>query len=525
MSVEILYLSQIRQDGGTQPRGALNEETVLEYAAAMEDPSNEFPPVRVVFDGENYWLWDGYHRIAAAAEAGLDQFKAEVLQGTREDAQWLSFGANQTHGLRRTNADKRRAVEAALRHERGMTMSDNAIAEHCGVSHTFVGSVRRELTCNGCKSEVEAGAATPNLRMGRDGRAINVANIGSKKWQYFDKEADGTEVAHFRSWELGGAMGWVKIYVRELGPGQFIGAYEFYVSIPFEMVEPLSTEFVFLTRADAVWSAIDRACSDIDPQAEKALIHGYWPDERYRVILRNVRMALLEWAGESQEYLPSFWSRFIGESSTVPEQTAGQWPAAEHGLYPDDDVVRKVCWNGPRGCWMAIEVLQVGQAAWVARFRYEAGGNRGYVEDLCSEPVHEQVEDAIADAALRGGLHLDSIAERGDLPKRTAEINEYRYLRRKFADEAGQEVLDLEIWNEPAEEPARTSTVAQKLTKNTRQAEMEEAVRCIAFLAGVTDWRALGGLAGYAHDGAVLLGNVGYAKRNLTLFVKGLEAR
>jgi len=36
-----------------------------------------------------------------------------VIRGTQQDAQWFSFAANQTNGLRRSNEDKQRAVKAA----------------------------------------------------------------------------------------------------------------------------------------------------------------------------------------------------------------------------------------------------------------------------------------------------------------------------------------------------------------------------------------------------------------------------
>ncbi|RIK74362.1 MAG: hypothetical protein DCC68_23265 [Planctomycetota bacterium] len=167
-----LNLNQIRLDGGTQPRAEIRFAVVDEYAELMRD-GVEFPPVVVFHDGTDYWLADGFHRVAAAKRARPDQpIDVEIHQGTQSDAQWYSYGVNTTHGLRRTNEDKRRAVMAALSHTEGAKLSDVKIAEHCGVSHTFVAKLRGELsaTCNGCKS--------PH-RTGRDGRKINTAKIGS----------------------------------------------------------------------------------------------------------------------------------------------------------------------------------------------------------------------------------------------------------------------------------------------------------------------------------------------------------
>ena len=54
-----LQLNQIRTDGGTQPRAQLNYNTVTEYAESIEDGAT-FPPVEVMYDGSDYWLWDGF---------------------------------------------------------------------------------------------------------------------------------------------------------------------------------------------------------------------------------------------------------------------------------------------------------------------------------------------------------------------------------------------------------------------------------------------------------------------------------
>jgi len=47
------------------------------------------------------------------------------------------------HGIRRGNADKRRAVEIALREF--PKLSSNMIAGMCGVSDTFVGKLRGDV--------------------------------------------------------------------------------------------------------------------------------------------------------------------------------------------------------------------------------------------------------------------------------------------------------------------------------------------------------------------------------------------
>jgi transposase-like protein len=139
-----LELSQIRLDGGTQPRAALRTDVIEEYAELMK-AGTRFDPVIVYFDGTDYWLADGYHRVAAARRAYPDQpIEAEVHEGTLAEAQWYSYGANRTHGLRRTNEDKERAVRNALQHRNALGLSNVQIAEHCGVSEFLIRKYRRE---------------------------------------------------------------------------------------------------------------------------------------------------------------------------------------------------------------------------------------------------------------------------------------------------------------------------------------------------------------------------------------------
>ena len=114
-----IALHSIQTDGGTQMRAALNEETVEEYRSYMaENGWGEFDPVVVYYDGAAYWLADGFHRIEAYRKVGVSVgdtlVPAIVHAGARRDAILHAAGANARHGLRRTNADKRRAVETVL---------------------------------------------------------------------------------------------------------------------------------------------------------------------------------------------------------------------------------------------------------------------------------------------------------------------------------------------------------------------------------------------------------------------------
>jgi hypothetical protein len=119
----------------------LDEAIVAEYADAMAAGA-EFPPVVVFFDGTARWLADGWHRVKAAERLGLATLTAEVHQGTRRDATLFAIGANQTHGLRRTNADKRKVVLTLLGDKQWRRWSDRELARRSGVGPDLVGALR-----------------------------------------------------------------------------------------------------------------------------------------------------------------------------------------------------------------------------------------------------------------------------------------------------------------------------------------------------------------------------------------------
>ena len=126
------------------------------FRSAMKGGSN-FPPVLVFDDGEKLILADGFHRHAAAVKEGRGHILAEIRKGTRSDAVRAALSANSHHGLRLSNADKRRCVRLAL--EEFGKLSDRQVADVCGISHPFVGKVRRQL---------ETVSSSP--RLGKDGK-------------------------------------------------------------------------------------------------------------------------------------------------------------------------------------------------------------------------------------------------------------------------------------------------------------------------------------------------------------------
>lgn len=173
MATETIKTDLIRIDGDTQPRTEVSMFTVQEYADEMQS-GESFPPVDVVYDGVNYWLWDGFHRYHAARKIGREEVEANVKTGTVEDARWLALGANKSHGLRRKNEDKQRAVRMALKLRYAMSNLD--IASHVGVDEKTIRNHRENMELT---SEIPKSTA----RQGRDGRTIDTANIGKQQRQ------------------------------------------------------------------------------------------------------------------------------------------------------------------------------------------------------------------------------------------------------------------------------------------------------------------------------------------------------
>jgi hypothetical protein len=137
----------IRLDGGTQPREKLDQSLILEYAEAKKR-GDVFPPVDLFFDDEWMWLAGGFHRYFSDKLLGRDETLANVHFGTRRDAVLFSLSENATHGLPRSNAEKRRAVLTLLEDPEWSQWSDNVVAKKALVSQPFVSSIRRELTQN-----------------------------------------------------------------------------------------------------------------------------------------------------------------------------------------------------------------------------------------------------------------------------------------------------------------------------------------------------------------------------------------
>ncbi len=145
--VEYITLDEIRRDGGTQPRAAINLQHVKLLEEQIED-GQQLEPVIVFYDEESYWLADGFHRWHAHRNREEEAIACVIHQGSRREAVLYSVGANADHkpALPRSREDKQRAVMTLLQDPEWNKWSDREIARRCKVHHNTVSKIRQYLT-------------------------------------------------------------------------------------------------------------------------------------------------------------------------------------------------------------------------------------------------------------------------------------------------------------------------------------------------------------------------------------------
>lgn len=153
-----ISLAAIQLDTTIQCRAHIDISVVNDYAERMSE-GDKFPPIVLYGTKTECWIADGWHRVMAAQSITFKDIEAELRPGGRIDALKAALTANSVHGLRRTNEDKRKCVEIALREF--PKLGDNAIAELCGVNDKTV-AAHRPVTSFG-NSEADK-------RTGKDGK-------------------------------------------------------------------------------------------------------------------------------------------------------------------------------------------------------------------------------------------------------------------------------------------------------------------------------------------------------------------
>lgn len=173
MDFALLTFEEITLDTAYQARTGLLPAVVDEYAQAMHDGA-KFPPVDAyrLPDGRIV-LVDGWHRYTAAQQENFLNLPVNVYTGTEDEALRFALMANQKHGMRRTNEDKRRAVSMMLDHPEWNKMSDRVIAIELGVSNVLVSTMQKERKQAPTGNSVVNGLQVEevsNSKIGKDGK-------------------------------------------------------------------------------------------------------------------------------------------------------------------------------------------------------------------------------------------------------------------------------------------------------------------------------------------------------------------
>lgn len=186
---QVVRLGDIRVNDGTQVRAAIAESVVAEYAEAMGE-GKAFPEIVLYHDGNQYHLADGFHRVMASLRVGFVDIVAIVHGGTKSDAIWFALGANRANGHRMTDADKRHAIDLAIR--TWPDRSGREIAEQIGCNQNYVSERRRE---------VSATTHLPEKVKGKDGKSYPATRKAMPTEATTTREPVSPATAPFRSVE------------------------------------------------------------------------------------------------------------------------------------------------------------------------------------------------------------------------------------------------------------------------------------------------------------------------------------
>ncbi len=141
-----LATDNILASAATQVRKKLDKDTIDQYTAALQNGA-QFPPMTVFaeIDSDRYILADGFHRHHAYVNAEIGKVEVEVREGGLHEALLWALGCNDEHGLRRSNADKRNAVEVALKDPEISKLEMVQIADICRVDDRTVRRIRDDM--------------------------------------------------------------------------------------------------------------------------------------------------------------------------------------------------------------------------------------------------------------------------------------------------------------------------------------------------------------------------------------------
>jgi ParB-like chromosome segregation protein Spo0J len=182
-----MKLNEIKLNESLQSRISISDEVVDEYTEVLRE-GGKLPAVTIYRVGSVHYLVDGWHRYHAHKKAGLADIQVDVIDGTLREATLYSVGVNDSHGLRRSNEDKRKAVQTLLDDMEWAEWSDREIAKACKVSHPTVSRLRTNRP-----SEVKVMRGDKEFTMNVDN--LKVSDAPKKEQEYEFEEDNLKEMA------------------------------------------------------------------------------------------------------------------------------------------------------------------------------------------------------------------------------------------------------------------------------------------------------------------------------------------
>ncbi len=160
---DTIRIEDIVIDTGLQPRvGGLDAD----HVSSLQENPEGWPPLAVVLQDGKHILVDGFHRLAAAQNLGLDTVSVQVLDLPADgDLHSLAFALNTAHGRPLSLTDRRTFADRLLRQH--PEWADREIGRRCGLSSNTVGAVRERL-------EADAQIEQPETRVGGGGYVYEV---------------------------------------------------------------------------------------------------------------------------------------------------------------------------------------------------------------------------------------------------------------------------------------------------------------------------------------------------------------
>lgn len=165
MTRKLCFLEEVDFNGSPHVRAKEPDpEIVQQYAQAYLE-KKELPPVVLFYDRTNkrYLIADGRHRCAARVLLNRREIMAEVQDGDINDALRYALTANTTHGVPRSNADKRQCIIQAIKQWPDIT--DTQISKMAEVDNKTVTPIRQEM-------EKKKQVAVVPVRTTKDGRQV-----------------------------------------------------------------------------------------------------------------------------------------------------------------------------------------------------------------------------------------------------------------------------------------------------------------------------------------------------------------